>query len=285
MHDMLIKIIEASKKSLENRKLEKPKEELITQIKGLPKARNFYGAFKKLGIIAEIKLASPTAGVISDETHISEIVKQYDLGGANAISVITEQDFFRGNLKFVEEVKQKTELPVLQKDFVVDDYQIYEARTIGADALLLIVKILEQQELEHFVEVCLKIGLEPVVEINDEKDLEKVLLTKTRIIAVNARDLDSFDVNTKKACDLIEKIPDHFLRLGFSGVNSKEEMELYSKAGARGVLIGTKLMKISNKKEFIKSLKNPNEDYLEAKLASSGAMDSRLRGNDGKGSI
>lgn len=273
MHDMLLKIIEASKKNLEYRKLKKTKEELISQIGDLPKTRDFYKAFKSLGIIAEIKLASPSAGNLSDDSQISDIVEQYDLGGADAISVITEKDFFKGDLKFIEEVKQETKLPVLQKDFVVDDYQIYESRVVGADALLLIAKILEQDALQSFVELCLMIGLEPVVEINDEKDLEKVLLTKTRIIAVNARNLDSFEINMDKACELIKNIPDHFLKLGFSGVNSKEEVDLYSKAGAKGVLIGTKLMKISNKKEFIEILKNQNKEY---------SLDSRLRGNDRK---
>lgn len=255
MNDMLVRIIEATKRNLEDRLHKKSIEELKQEVKKIPNARDFYGAFKSFGIIAEIKLASPSAGKLAEESSILSRVEQYTSGGADAISVITEKDFFEGDLKFIRMIKDKTLLPVLQKDFVIEPYQVYESKVSGADALLLIVKIIPEDTLEKLVKLCLEIGIEPVVEINDDEDLDKALMTQTRIIAVNARDLDSFKIDINKACNLIKKIPDHFLKLGFSGVNSKEEVDLYSNAGARGVLIGTKLMKTENKKEFLEGLR------------------------------
>lgn len=255
MSDMIKKIIETNKKGLEKRKSEVSIEVLKNQVLDLPKALDFYGAFKKFGIIAEIKLASPSAGKLADVGQVMEIAEDYRDGKADAISVITEKYFFDGDIKFINKVKQKTGLPVLQKDFVVDPFQVYEARIAGADALLLIAKIVSADELNEFVNLCMEVGVEPVVEINDEDDLEKTLQTKTRIIAVNARDLDTFKVDVKKASALIRKIPDYYLKLGFSGVNSLEEVNLYRDAGARGVLIGTKLMRVEKKKEFLEELR------------------------------
>lgn len=283
MNDMLVKIIQATKRNLEDRRYKKSIEELKEEVKKTSDTRDFYGAFKSFGIIAEIKLASPSAGKLGEESSILRSVDQYISGGADAISVITEKDFFEGDLKFIEMIKEKTLLPVLQKDFVIDPYQVYESKVSGADAILLIVKIIPEDTLVSLVKLCLEVGIEPVVEINDDEDLSKALMTQTRIIAVNARDLDSFKIDLNKACDLIKRIPDHFLKLGFSGVNSKEEVDLYSKAGAKGVLIGTKLMKIEKKDTFLKSLKNTEEDnFLDSHPRSGRGQ--VLLGDDGGGS-
>lgn len=283
MNDMLVKIIQATKRNLEDRRDKKSIEELKEEVKKTSDIRDFCGAFKSFGIIAEIKLASPSAGKLGGESSILRSVDQYISGGADAISVITEKDFFEGDLKFIEMIKEKTLLPVLQKDFVIDPYQVYESKVSGADALLLIVKIIPEDTLGTLVKLCLEVGIEPVVEINDDEDLSKALMTQTRIIAINARDLDNFKIDLNKACDLIKRIPDNFLKLGFSGVNSKEEVDLYSKAGAKGVLIGTKLMKIEKKDTFLKSLKNTEEDYLLDSHPQSGRGQALL-GDDGGGS-
>lgn len=255
MNDMIKKIIDANKADLEQRKLENPPEKIRKQILNLPENPDFVQAFKDFGIIAEIKLASPLVGELAKSDQVLEIASDYRKGGANAISVITEKFFFEGDINFISQVKKETELPVLQKDFIVDPYQIYEARAAGSDALLLIARIISADELKEFVNICIEIKIEPVVEINDEEDLKKALQTKTRAIAVNARDLDRFEVDIKKACELIRVIPKKYLKLGFSGVNSKEEVGLYRDAGASGVLIGTQLMKAKKKKEFLEGLR------------------------------
>lgn len=249
MNDMILKIIEANKSDLEKRKKDLPLE------KSKSEGSRFVEAFKEFGIIAEIKFKSPSAGILADKSKVSEFANKYKLGGARAISIITEKYFFDGDISFITEVKKITGLPVLQKDFVVDKYQILESKKSGADAVLLIAKIVTQEELMRFVELCFEVGIEPVVEINDEEDLKKALKTRTRIIAVNARNLDTFKINLSKACKLIEKIPNEYLKLGFSGVNSRDEVLKYRSCGAKGVLIGTQLMRAEDKKRFLEDLK------------------------------
>lgn len=208
----------------------------------------------KIAIIAEIKLASPTAGDLGNKNEIGKKAKGYEDAGVDAISLVTEKHFFKGDTSFVSLVKKSVELPILQKDFVIDPYQINEAKYLGADALLLIAKIVSADELKEFVALCQRIGIEPVVEINDKKDLENALQTTTNIIAVNARDLETFHVDIGRACKLLEMISDTFIKLGFSGISSKEEIDQYKKAGANGLLVGTKLMKAKNSVEYIRSL-------------------------------
>lgn len=250
MHDMIEKIVEKNKEELERRKKESP----LMKVKG-ERVSKFYKAFENFGIIAEIKLKSPSAGKLAERDQILVLTRDYKNGGATAISVISEKYFFDGDINFVRQIKNETDLPILQKDFVVDPYQILESRKFGADALLLIAKIISGEELIKFVDLCLEIGLEPVVEINDEDDLEKALKTSARVIAVNARDLDTFKIDLEKAYFLIGKIPDNYLKLGFSGVNSRDEILSYKNAGVRGVLVGTQLIKSNNRQKLLKNLR------------------------------
>ncbi len=232
-------------------------------------------------VIAEVKFASPSNGIASPlrglaMTHSKDLlkrVKEYESGGADAISIITEQYFFKGNVDFIGQAKSVVKLPILQKDFVIDEYQIYEARlrpdfaevtsgrqgfggqACGADALLLIARIVDKKTLRHFVDVCFEEGIEPVVEIFSEEDLEKAAATKTRFVAVNSRDLDTFEVDVEKACELMKKIPERFIRLGFSGIQSAVEVQNYKNAGAKGVLVGTALMRTKKIGDFILSLR------------------------------
>lgn len=214
-----------------------------------------FGENRKIGLIAEVKFASPTNPYLGSSKELIERVKQYEKAGADAISVITEKHFFKGDVSFVSKVKKHISLPVLQKDFVIDPYQIYEAAKNGSDALLLIARLVDATVLTKFVELCFLLGIEPVVEVNSEEDLAKAVVTKTNIVAVNARDLETFVIDVSKACVLIKKIPDRFIKLGFSGIKSAEEVRVYHEAGANGVLVGTSLMKANNIKEFIKNLR------------------------------
>ena len=233
--------------------VEKKQADLI-----LLKRNRFLNLLKnKMVIIAEIKLASPTAAYLGSENDIVKRAVDYKQAGVDAISIITEKHFFKGSPDFIPRLKAKTDLPILQKDFVIDPYQIYEAKIIGADALLLIAKIINKKTLINFVALCQKIGIEPVVEINDESDLKKALGTSTKIIAINARNLNTFIVDIDQACQLIKKIPDRFIKLGFSGIKSSIEVKKYQQAGAKGVLVGTSLMKAKNIKQFIKNLIMP----------------------------
>lgn len=208
----------------------------------------------KIAIIAEIKLASPTEKNLGNEKDILGRACEYEKSGADAVSFITEKSIFKGDIKYISKMKSKVNLPVLQKDFILDPIQIYEAKLAGADALLLIAKILSQKRLIEFVKICQETGLEPVVEINDRKDLERAFKTETKIIAVNARNLDTLEVDVDKACRLLETLPEKYIKLGFSGISSKIEVDKYIKAGCNGILIGTNLMKSPNAGEFLKGL-------------------------------
>ena len=209
---------------------------------------------KTIRIIAEIKFASPTNPRLGTGVNLIKRAKEYEQAGADAISIITEKHFFKGDSVFITECKKNSSLPVLQKDFIIDTSQIYEAKSIGADALLLIARLVNGKLLKEFVSLCFMLGIEPVVEIQNEEDLQKAVLTKTHIIAVNARDLETFTVDVVGACMLLEKIPRKFTTLGFSGIVSPKEALLYKESGAKGILIGTSLMKSKDCKGFIKRL-------------------------------
>ena len=243
--------------------MHKKLKEIITKtIQDLLEKKKENGRFKQAmlnpkergAIIAEIKLASPNENHLGDKDDIEDRVKQYQQAEVDAISVVTEKYFFKGDLSYIQKIKDATSLPILQKDFIIDEYQIYEAKIYQVDAILLIAKILSARSLTAFVNLAKKIGLEPVVEINNDDDFKKALATKTDIIAVNARDLDTFKVDIDKACSLIKKIPRKFIKLGFSGVKGREDVDKYRNAGVDGVLIGTSLMKAKNISEYLEGI-------------------------------
>lgn len=240
MHNILQKIITQKKKDL----LQKRNMSFLSAIQQT----------KDVAIIGEVKFASPTnphMGVVSD---LIIKAKEYEQSGISAISVITEKHFFKGDPTFISQVQQYVRVPILQKDFVIDISQIYEAMYLRSDALLLIARIIDTPTLQQFVSLAKKLGIEPIVEIASEEDLTKALRTETSVIAVNSRDLDTFVIDIDRACRLMGKIPGQFIRLGFSGINSAEEVKKYKKAGAKAILIGTALMRAKNTKSFVKEL-------------------------------
>lgn len=235
-------------------------ENKINEVARKKKKRDFLGSIVKpkigdISLIAEIKLASPSTGRLGNVMDIEKKAQDYETSFADAISVVVDKKYFDGELEFIGKIKNVVSLPVLAKDFIIDPYQIYEAKLCGADAILLIAKILTKNKLQQFVKHCFDTGLEPVVEVNNIKELEKALNTGSRIIAVNARDLSTFRVDVDRACQLIKDMPRKFVSLGFSGVLGRNEVEQYKKAGAKGVLVGTSLMKSKNIREFLMSLR------------------------------
>lgn len=267
MHNTLLQIVEKKRKDLHEQKKALSMDVLkrkATSIKSESKFKNKLLAATDVAIIAEIKLASPTMPSLGSERDIIQRAIAYEKAGADAISFITEQHYFKGNTTFIPELKTKVSIPILQKDFVIDPYQIYEAKMIGSDAILLIARLVDKAVLKDFVTLSQKIGIEPIVEINDEEDFGKAINTNTSFIAVNARDLETFTIDISKACTLLEKIPEKYIKLGFSGIHTSKEVRRYKKAGAKGVLVGTSLMKTANIDNFIKSL--TNADNIKVKI-------------------
>ena len=232
----------------------------IQEIVEKKKVRGFLNAIKipkagDISIIAEIKLASPSAGKLGDKEMGVRRAKKYESGGADAVSVVVDKKYFGGSYELLKRIKHTVSLPILTKDFIIDPYQICEAKVNGADAVLLIVKILKKNQLVQYIKLISELGMEPVVEVETEEELKVAVNTDARIIAVNARDLATFKVDIGKACELIKDIPKKFVSLGFSGVFDRRGIRNYKDAGATGVLVGTSLMKTNNIKGFLMSLR------------------------------
>ncbi len=256
MHKILQDIITSTNVAIEKRR-NKPIKKLASYGHLPFKQRILNPKIGGIGLITEVKLASPTTGKLGQKEDIPNRLLDYQTAGADAISVITEKKTFGGSLDLVTAIKKSaSDLPILQKDFVIDDFQIEESYLLGADALLLIARIIDSNTLKKFVTVCRKKKLEPIVEICNLDDLTKAVNCKTEIIAVNARDLDTFEVNIDGACQLLKQVPAKFIKLGFPGIHSRVEVEKYKQAGVKAILVGTELMRTNNINKFIKELKN-----------------------------
>lgn len=259
MHTKLEEILNRTKEDLVRRKKQASIEVLKKSV-GKMSTKSFIKAIKNpkngsIAIIGEIKLASPSENNLGTSEDIQTRVRKYEQAGVDAISVVTEKHFFKGDAEFVGQIKSMVFLPVLQKDFILDSYQLYEAKIAGADAILLIARILSEVELTSLVKEAKQIGVEPVVEVQSIEDLKKAQVTEAEIIAVNARDLDTFEVNIDKACALLREISSSYLRLGFSGVSGRIDAKKYKNAGANGILIGTSLMKTRNISQFLERIR------------------------------
>ena len=197
----------------------------------------------KVSIIAEVKKASPSRGIIRVEFDPVEIALNYEMNGAKALSVLTEKRYFMGDLDFVRAIKAKACLPVLRKDFIFDEYQVYETRAAGADALLLIAAILEESRLNDLYLLAKDLGLETLAEVHDEEDLEKVLDAGFTVVGINNRNLKTFEVDIKNTGRLIKGIPYDRTVVSESGISTKKDMQYLKKAGADAVLIGEAFMR------------------------------------------
>lgn len=217
--------------------------------------RSFYRALDlgpdDLAVIAEVKKASPSVGVIMENFDPVIMAKCYDDGGANAISVLTDEAYFQGHLSFLPRIRAETTIPLLRKDFIVDEVQIYESVVAGADAILLIVAALTQDELVHLLAVAEKCQLDVLVEVHDEAELERALETDARIIGVNNRNLKSFIVDLGTTGRLGEEIPDGLIFISESGIKTPADARLVFEAGANGILVGESLMRADDPAQAI----------------------------------
>ena len=202
----------------------------------------------KISLLAEIKKASPSKGLIQPDFNPPAQLKAYEQAGAAGISILTDQKFFQGNNQILEEIRELTELPILRKEFIIDSLQIYESFFIGADVVLLIAAILDDQQLENFLSLCKELKLEAVVEVHSLEELKRVLKTEAEIIGINNRDLNDFSVDLKTTSKLsaeLEKLgqrDNHYL-IAESGIKSKKDIDFLKEIGVDGVLIGETLMK------------------------------------------
>lgn len=233
-------------------------EELKEQTRLLPKGNfSFEDALRKseLSFICECKKASPSKGLIAPDFPYIQIAQEYEAAGADCISILTEPKWFLGRDEYLREIAEVVSVPCLRKDFTVDEYMIYEAKVLGASAILLICSILTEEQVKDYIAVCDSLGLSALVEVHDESEVQKALCAGARIIGVNNRNLKDFSVDTDNSRRLRELIPKDILFVSESGVSSAEDVVKLREIGADAVLIGEALMRASDKKEMLARLR------------------------------
>ena len=244
--NILDEIVAKTKSKLEEKKQGLSLEELSSKIdfENL-KETNFKKSLqnKAEAIIAEIKKASPSAGIISDNFDPVSKSKEYESFGASALSILTEEDYFLGNIQYLKDVKATTSLPILRKDFIVDEYQIYESKLIGADCILLIASILNDEELKNFSEIAERLKLDYIIEVHDEEELQRVQHFSNAIIGVNNRNLKTFDVDINNSVELKKIFEGENIFIAESGIKSKKDIEYLQQHNINVFLIGESLMK------------------------------------------
>lgn len=248
----------AAKERTEGAKAKVSLEEIAARAKALPKgAFEFEKALKKPGLsfICECKKASPSKGLIAPDFPYLKIAKDYEAAGADAVSVLTEPTRFLGKDEYLKEIAENIAIPCLRKDFVVDPYMIYEAKLLGAKAVLLICSILSEKEIREAIEVCDTLGLSALVEAHDEGEVKTALRAGARIIGVNNRNLKDFSVDTENSKRIRALVPKEVLFVSESGVKSPLDVARLREIGADAVLIGETLMRADNKKEKLRELR------------------------------
>jgi indole-3-glycerol phosphate synthase len=208
-----------------------------------------------LSFICEVKKASPSKGIIAEEFPYLQIAREYEAAGASAVSVLTEPDFFMGSDHYLREIAAALSIPALRKDFVIDPYQIYEAKILRAKAVLLICALLDGQTLAEYIKIAHELGLSALVEIHDEAEAEQAVKAGARIIGINNRDLKTFKVDLNVSARLKSLIPAGILTVAESGISSPEDARAISAAGVDAALVGESLMRAADKKRFLAELK------------------------------
>jgi indole-3-glycerol phosphate synthase len=220
-------------------------------------AFSFEAALKKPGIsfICEVKRASPSKGIIAQDFPYLDIAREYEGAGAAAISILTEPDYFLGSTAYLTDICQHVSLPLLRKDFIIDEYQLYESKAIGADAVLLICALHDTQTIRNYISICDGLGLSALVEAHDEAEINSAVSAGARIIGVNNRDLKTFEVKLENSIKLRPLVPPHILFVAESGIKTADDIAVLTKAGVDAVLIGETLMRSHDKKAMLDKLK------------------------------
>ncbi|HLT88005.1 MAG TPA: indole-3-glycerol phosphate synthase TrpC [Sphingobacterium sp.] len=207
---------------------------------------------KRTGIIAEFKRASPSKGLINGTSSVAEVVRGYQNAGASAISVLTDPDFFNGSLADLSAAREVLTIPLLRKEFIVDTYQIAEAKAYGADIILLIAACLDSTEIETYADYAKSLGLNVLVEVHNEEELQRSIFDSIDAIGVNNRNLKDFVVDLNHSYDLVNIIPDRFIKVSESGISDPKTISELKDAGFQGFLVGENFMKTADPAEAIK---------------------------------
>ena len=257
---MLDEIVEKTKQRVAKSKKIIPLETLKQEVNlnDITKEFPFKNALSSedISIIAEVKKASPSKGLIAEDFNYLQIAKDYESAGASAISVLTEPYFFQGNDDYLKEIANTVNIPVLRKDFVVDEYMIWEAKLLGASAILLIVSILDTAQLKKYLDLAHDLGLSAIVETHDGDEIMKAMTVGAEIIGVNNRNLNDFTVDIENSINLRRCVSEDIIFISESGIKTKEDVSRLKENNVDAVLIGETLMKSDDKKTMISEFKN-----------------------------
>lgn len=251
-------LAECTRKRIEKNKAEIPLEQLKEQALALNTDTGFpfERALSKAGMsyICEIKKASPSKGIIAEDFPYVEIAKEYQSAGASAISVLTETDYFLGSDQYVKEVSKAVNIPIIRKDFTVDEYMLYQAKTMGASAVLLICALLDTETIKKYIKICDSLGLSALVEAHDEQEVKSAIDAGARIIGVNNRNLKNFTVDINNSTRLRKLVPNDIIFVAESGIKTPQDIAALKQANVDAVLIGETFMRSENKKEMLTAL-------------------------------
>ena len=260
MTNILDKILITKKEEIATSKLAKSIHDLENDIRNNNDRRPFIESIEDkfidndIAIIAEIKKASPSKGIIRANFNPDQIAKSYENGGATCLSVLTDKDYFHGNPSYIKLVKNHCKLPVLRKDFMIDHYQIFESKALGADCILLIVAALELNQMKELESLAAELNMDVLVESHDEHELEKALQLKTKLIGVNNRNLKTFDVSLQTTLNLLKEIPNDKITVTESGIFTSQDINLMKQHGIYSFLVGEAFMRDDDPGKSLKQL-------------------------------
>ena len=259
---ILDELAEYAKERVENQKKKISLAEIKNSALSLPKGDfSFEKALKKddIAFICECKKASPSKGIIAKDFPYLQIAREYEKAGADCISVLTEPKWFLGSDEYLKEIANAVSIPCLRKDFTVDEYMIYQAKLLGASAVLLICSILSESQLKEYIAVCEMLGLSALVEVHDESEIQTALQAGAKIIGVNNRNLKDFSVDTQNSGNLRKLVPNDIIFVSESGVKTSEDVQTLRNIGANAVLIGETLMRAENKSQKLAELRGHHD--------------------------
>jgi len=247
--DILKKIIARKHEEIAERSQQVSLETMIERAKSADTCRGFVDSMKakiaagQSAVIAEIKKASPSKGVMRENFVPAEIAASYEKGGAACLSVLTDADFFQGSEEYLQQARAACSLPVIRKDFIVDPYQVYEARAIGADCILLIVAALEDDQMKMLAELAVELGMDVLVEVHDAEELARALPLNLPLVGINNRNLRTFEVSLQTTLDMLASIPDDRIVVTESAIHSADDVKLMREHAVNAFLVGETFMR------------------------------------------
>ena len=245
MSTVLSDIVRYKQREIAAAKARTSQKLLRERAESAPPVRNFRQALltARPGLIAEVKKASPSAGIIRADFDPVAIAREYEAAGAQCLSVLTDEKYFQGHLDFLESIRRTVELPVMRKEFILDHWQILEARAAGADCVLLIAECLTDEQLSELHGFATELGMQTLIELYDADNLPRVVKTGTQMIGINNRDLRTFETSLEHTFHLVSQVPDNVLLISESGIRTHDDVRRLSDAGVGGVLVGESLMR------------------------------------------